>query len=114
METEPINICPNCGKVINPENAFCTGCGMKIETMNQAGESEPVIIEANTAEKRCPQCNALIEEEQKFCISCGMNLEQLNDINNKDMPSKNVCPNCGKEITDGDVFCINCGTKIKE
>ena len=43
-----------------------------------------------------------------------MNLEQLNDINNKDMPSKNVCPNCGKEITDGDVFCINCGTKIKE
>ena len=113
-ETEPINICPNCGKVINPENAFCTGCGMKIETMNQAGESEPVIIEANTAEKRCPQCNALIEEEQKFCISCGMNLEQLNDINNKDMPSKNVCPNCGKEITDGDVFCINCGTKIKE
>ena len=113
-ETKEENICPNCGKVINPNNTFCTGCGMKIETMSKEKQSDQIVVEGNKEEKRCPQCNAVIEDNQKFCISCGMNLEKLDDINNENTVLKNVCPNCGKEIADDDMFCINCGTRVKE
>ncbi len=29
-DVEEINFCPQCGRKIDPENNFCTGCGMRL------------------------------------------------------------------------------------
>ena len=38
--------CPNCGKEIKPGNAFCTGCGTRVDQLQQLAEEAPQQQEA--------------------------------------------------------------------
>ncbi len=50
------NVCPSCGKVNQPDNNFCDGCGARLH-------------------KVCPHCGARQEAGDKFCGNCGAEFE---------------------------------------
>ena len=55
--------CPNCGKEVNQQDAFCTYCGRSLKEM-------PIQEE----ELRCPHCGFKPEQEDIYCLSCGHRL----------------------------------------
>ena len=57
-------LCPNCGKDLPPDVAFCSACGHRIKSEESA---------ACTAEAQriCPNCSAPMPEDYLFCIKCG-------------------------------------------
>ncbi|MGI6297967.1 MAG: zinc ribbon domain-containing protein [Saccharofermentanales bacterium] len=50
------NLCPNCGNTLPEGAAFCSGCGVKIQT-NAPGV--------------CTACGATLQKGAEFCIGCG-------------------------------------------
>lgn len=51
-ESAKTTVCPSCGKVNQPENNFCDGCGTQLF-------------------KLCPNCGARQEADDVFCGQCG-------------------------------------------
>ena len=49
--------CPHCGKIVQADDAFCTGCGQAVE----------VIVPA----AGCPDCGAPVQPDDAFCARCG-------------------------------------------
>jgi len=57
-------LCPNCGKDLPPDVAFCSACGHRIDS-EEAGPS------AAQTGRTCPNCSAPMPEDFLFCIKCG-------------------------------------------
>lgn len=54
--------CSNCGKVINPEDKFCSGCG---------AINAHIII--------CPNCGNEIDSDSIFCAKCGSRIQKAGE-----------------------------------
>ena len=54
--------CSNCGKVINPEDKFCSGCG--------AINAHKII---------CPNCGNEIDSDSIFCAKCGSRIQKAGE-----------------------------------
>jgi hypothetical protein len=54
--------CPNCGKMFQAGDAFCSGCGQSLANVK---------INENV----CPECNAPIQPDDAFCAKCGAVLD---------------------------------------
>jgi len=48
-------ICPNCGKTVMEEQAFCPFCGAHIK-------------------RQCPKCQSLVSPSFQYCPNCGVSL----------------------------------------
>ena len=58
--------CPNCGKVVSGDNAFCENCGMRIQELT----------EFELMQKRWPLCGFTTSEDDVFyCVECGAKLQ---------------------------------------
>ncbi len=58
--------CPNCGKIVSGDNAFCENCGMRIQELT----------EFELMQKRCPLCGFTTSEDDVFyCVECGAKLQ---------------------------------------
>lgn len=54
--------CPNCGKPVDIEDAFCSKCGQALPQLSQpAGPDETL----------CPQCSYAYQPGDTFCAHCG-------------------------------------------
>lgn len=51
---ETYNTCTNCGKTVNIQDKFCTGCGTEIKSKDI-----------------CSNCGTKIDKNDKFCKNCG-------------------------------------------
>lgn len=65
-EMDTLVACPNCGKRIRPDVAFCSQCGMKME--QPAPEPAPAPQQNTTF---CPGCGTSVPGEAAFCPGCG-------------------------------------------
>ncbi len=85
-------ICPNCGTLNEPEEAFCVNCGLKLVL------EEP--------KKYCPNCGSENSADNVFCAKCRFAFEG-------DVPKKEtwICPSCDSVNDKADLFCTNCGQK---
>lgn len=54
--------CSNCGKVINPEDKFCSGCGA-----------------INAHKITCPNCGNEIDSDSVFCAKCGSRIQKAGE-----------------------------------
>ncbi len=54
--------CPHCGKSTQPGDAFCSGCGQALPTL-QAQQ----VDDTDT----CPQCGSEVQPNDVFCAKCG-------------------------------------------
>lgn len=57
--------CPKCGALLSEGAIFCSGCGEKVEE-----------IQESVSVKCCPQCGVPIKEGAKFCVKCGKRLNE--------------------------------------
>lgn len=63
-----VKVCPNCGKKINDDAAFCIYCGGAIQ-VQQENQTAP------TSRKCCSSCGFPVSEEDMYCINCGTSLK---------------------------------------
>jgi len=59
-------VCPACGTNIPAGDAFCMGCGAKVE---------PVVQASSLA---CSNCGRQVEEDDLFCMGCGTPVTKVN------------------------------------
>ncbi|NVM28977.1 MAG: zinc ribbon domain-containing protein [Candidatus Helarchaeota archaeon] len=57
-EQERENICPKCGKEIEPHSIYCEYCGTRTQKF----------------EEFCTYCGAIMKTDSKFCVRCGKKL----------------------------------------
>ncbi len=82
--------CPNCNKINQPNDVFCSGCGQSLQKTQKNG---------------CPECGFAYQPGDAFCSNCGQTLPQI---------QKDNCPECGYATQPDDDFCAKCGTVLKE
>jgi hypothetical protein len=58
-------VCGQCGVQLAHRDAFCPGCGVKIDRIEERGEKPAV---------RCPVCGHQNEDGGRYCESCGAGL----------------------------------------
>lgn len=59
-------ICPKCGKKLNPGSKFCIYCGASIDAVEVKMEETEEL-----AGPRCENCGELLEDDAMFCTNCG-------------------------------------------
>ena len=57
-------ICPQCGKKVNPGSKFCIYCGAALEAPTEQPEEKAEV-------KVCKSCGKPLEEGAVFCTNCG-------------------------------------------
>lgn len=62
-------ICPNCGKEVELNTAFCPSCGAEQEKIS-------VEIFVPKGKRKCPGCEAIIDDKSVFCPNCGAKKEE--------------------------------------
>lgn len=89
-------VCPNCGTLNKPDEAFCVNCGLQLAI------EEP--------KKYCPSCGGENAIDSKFCSKCNFSFEPTKpeDLN------KWTCKFCGCANEQENVFCSTCGHKRKK
>lgn len=55
--------CPHCGKTLQVDDRFCSGCGQAIE--------QPEIDDPEDKSQLCPACGYQFQEGDAFCARCG-------------------------------------------
>jgi len=73
------NVCTNCGKVLEPNNMFCTECGTKIELTKV--KSIPTVKSKKIPQNYCTECGTVLDPNNMFCTECG---SRIKNINNED------------------------------
>ena len=61
-------ICPQCGKKVNPGSKFCIYCGTALEAPAEQPEEKVEV-------KVCKTCGKPLEEGAVFCTNCGTKIE---------------------------------------
>ena len=61
-------ICPQCGKKVNPGSKFCIYCGAALEAPTEQPEEKAEV-------KVCKSCGKPLEEGAVFCTNCGTKIE---------------------------------------
>ena len=61
-------ICPQCGKKVNPGSKFCIYCGAALEVPAEQPEEKAEV-------KVCKTCGKPLEEGAVFCTNCGTKIE---------------------------------------
>jgi uncharacterized OB-fold protein len=56
--------CPNCGKIAQIGDAFCSSCGQSLENVK-------------ADENTCPQCGTSIQPDDAFCAKCGAEFHNI-------------------------------------
>lgn len=59
-----VEVCPNCGKKLDPNAKFCVNCGTAINR-------EPAPATPNPSGKVCAACGTPLEDDAAFCTNCG-------------------------------------------
>ena len=59
-----VEVCPNCGKKLDPNAKFCVNCGTAINR-------EPTSATPNPSGKVCAACGTPLEDDAAFCTNCG-------------------------------------------
>ena len=59
-----VEVCPNCGKKLDPNAKFCVNCGTAINR-------EPAPVAPNPSGKVCASCGTPLEDDAAFCTNCG-------------------------------------------
>ncbi len=55
------HLCPECGSIISPDDAFCGKCGYRL------------------VRSECPECGSEVGEGDRFCRRCGVGLKARRD-----------------------------------
>ena len=61
-------ICPQCGKKVNPGSKFCIYCGAALEAPAEQPEEKAEVTV-------CKACGKPLEEGVVFCTNCGTKIE---------------------------------------
>ena len=61
--------CESCGAEVPPDNAFCAGCGARLEAA-----PEPDNVQS-TGGAVCSNCGATVPEDMAFCTGCGTKVQ---------------------------------------
>ena len=98
--------CPDCGKPIDPRDEFCAGCGVRLQTAEEA--------RAATEKLTCPGCGGAVAPAEEFCGHCGAALTEeaaaAQAAQQQPPPAANIiCPQCSLELPAGSVYCHSCG-----
>lgn len=67
QQEKGVMVCPQCGKEVNMDAAFCNNCGAKIER-----PKPPVVDEGSMI---CPNCGGEVAKGAAYCASCGHKME---------------------------------------
>lgn len=95
------NMCVKCKSPLEPNAAFCTSCGEKINPITPA-------VVSNLEVYTCPMCKRKLPPGNSFCVTCNQSVEVSNAvINNTDIK----CNKCGNILKVTDDFCTGCGQK---
>lgn len=81
-------ICSRCYKEIPNGSAFCSSCGLKIDS-----------VEVEVKKTFCKNCGKPIAENQTVCSYCAVRFGDGN----------RYCSNCGDDLSPEAVSCPNCG-----
>lgn len=105
--------CVICGTAIQPDDAFCCGCGTPVD------KARPQAVEAATTESAsliCVVCGTAMQPGDAFCCGCGTSVDKAlsqGDASAAPAPEAagKVCASCGAPMGDEDLFCMACGTR---
>lgn len=99
-------MCSRCGKLLKPEDRFCTDCGTPVAEVDPPVQ-EKVVARKKTEQETlpCPNCGKPVKITNKFCMFCG------SPVGKKKESSSIHCIKCGAVLKDGYKFCIKCGTR---
>ena len=102
--------CSNCGKEIDDEVIFCTGCGQRVEDSEEdsAEEAEETVVEDSTEE-------VVEDSTEEVEVESEPEVESETEETAAEETDENVnefCTNCGKKLEKDDLFCTGCGTKV--
>lgn len=61
--------CPQCGRPVAADDAFCTACGASTRAAPASAESSPAAA--------CPRCGRAVSPDDRFCPKCGQRLAEL-------------------------------------
>lgn len=89
-DAQAMRFCPECGKQIKAQAAFCKFCGHALKPLGTpvpaAPETVPAPVQEQSVpeiaadtlgpdEKRCPKCGKVLPKMAMFCAECGTRLE---------------------------------------
>jgi predicted nucleic acid-binding Zn ribbon protein len=63
------DVCPNCGRPVEPDDVFCSRCGHSLAEVSGSTEAEEV-------ENACPRCGNAFLPGDVFCVKCGAVLDE--------------------------------------
>jgi len=100
--------CPECGARIDPRDEFCAGCGIRLQSREEA--------DAAVTQFSCPSCGGPLSPTDPFCGKCGARVDE-GDGGADTAPSAGahgtgICPNCGMQNSPDDPFCGTCGQQM--
>ena len=121
-----ISICLKCGKQLDTATKFCSECGGKVKTYDEAevkfvcskcGQEFPVkwnfchdcagkIVTTIPYSYFCQQCGKLFEKEAKFCPECGGKIERSGGVIGD---AAEVANQASEKPASEPQFCPGCG-----
>ncbi|MBU3827575.1 MAG: zinc-ribbon domain-containing protein [Candidatus Lactobacillus pullistercoris] len=98
--------CPNCGKELKPNAAFCANCGFKIPAEKPTQPSQPTQI--SVVKKTEPE---RIQPTQPIKPSQPVSSQPEMKKTEPQKPQI-FCPSCGHPLKPNATFCSNCGYNL--
>lgn len=95
--------CEKCGTEVPITAAFCSGCGMRMNTPIPVPVQDVLL---------CANCGAALSAGTKFCTKCGTPVEQHEPEQTTATSYVKTCENCGATMDADTDFCTECGKKL--
>ena len=104
--------CTNCNTQNEDGSAFCSECGMALQTQQTLAATSPPIIAAveqtippPPVEKKifCRNCGNTVNENAFACMGCGL----------PPYKGKGFCQGCGAGTHEEAIICVKCGIKLQ-
>lgn len=96
-DTNPIEVCNNCGTKLVETQQFCPKCGT------------PKHI---PKENVCENCGTELQEDHVFCPKCGQKVACAADDEQSQREVQIYCTQCGTLNHISDSFCTKCGASL--
>ena len=94
-----MSFCKYCGRKIEYDAVYCSGCGKKLEVSNNKTQRETV-FEGNL--HKCPNCGEIVNSFLANCTSCGHEFRETKVVSSVELLSRELKDIDAKSLQSGD------------